>query len=90
MIGAASYKNGTGVLDHRRTKRMANPTVTRVPKVFGCWQFQQVWPSLYEEFHERWPEEKVLWPMNTPSVLTDIQKKELGWALHKHQKVSRY
>ena len=52
--------------------------------------FSKFWPSLYEEFHERWPEEKVLWPTNTPSVLTDIQKKELGWALHKHQKVSRY
>ena len=51
--------------------------------------FSKFWPSLYEEFHERWPEEKVLWLTNTPTaVLTDIQKRQLREALHKCQKVS--
>ena len=50
--------------------------------------FSKFWPSLYEEFHKQWPEEKVLWLMNTPAVLTDIQKRQLGEALHKCQKVS--
>lgn len=50
--------------------------------------FSKFWPLLYEGFHQRWPEQKILWLTKMPTDLTEAQKKELGNALQKRQKVS--
>ena len=50
--------------------------------------FSKFWPVLYEGFNEKWPEKNVLWPTDTPTVLTDTQKGQLREAICKRQKVS--